>query len=194
MNCTMDRLLGSIITSCFLIGISSPLVLAQDAESPVTAETTEESRPIEEITVLGQQTFFSLRMAIESLEEEVFGLFNELNSTDEFDIKCTREVYSGSHILKRVCMSTFLREALAQNTQDYLATNYVIAPGVARRTGMQLTGFQIKGEVSQKSQALEAEMTRLVLENESLFQALQKLTTLTGALEAKKEENFFFFK
>ena len=194
MNCTMSRLIPSILTSCVLIGISTPLVLAQDSEPPAIADATEESRQIEEIIVRGEQTFFSLRMEIESTEEEVFGLFNELNSTDEFDITCTREVYTGSHLPQRVCMSTFLREAIAQNTQDYLASNYVIGPGVARRTGMQLAGSQIKGEVSQKSQALEAEMTRLVLENESLFQALQKLTTLVGTLEEKKAEGFLFFK
>lgn len=198
MACSQDLLLSAILASCLLVGINSPLVSAQESppqienepESEVDSETEPptDARPIEEITVQGRKTTYSLRMEIESLEEEVFGMFNELNSNDEFDVKCTREVYAGSCIPKRVCMTAFLRKEVARHTQDYLTAS------MWDHTSPQLTGSQVKNEVYQKSVAMDVEMTRLAQENQAFFDALQKLTNLVGELGVKKAERYSFFK
>jgi hypothetical protein len=72
-------------------------------------------------------------------------------------------------------MAAFLRDAISQNVQDYV-----------QGIDVQLTRDQVESTVYEKAGKLEAEMTRLILTNESLYQAMVKLTRLVGALETKK--------
>ena len=191
----MDRLLRAIITLS-LSGVFSSAALAQNQNQNQNQNQGQDSSavavpgsapgsasiPIEEITVLGEKTLFTLRLEIESAETKVFDLFNDLNSSDDFDITCTKEVYVGSHFKKRSCMAAYLREAQARNTQDYL---YGI--------DIQLSLNGVKGDVRQRSIAMEAEMRSLALENHSFAAALLKLTELVGILELRKTKNPFFF-
>lgn len=172
----MNRVLRLVLLLFVVCELISPVVLAQETEPSQEAEPTTQTRPIEEITVVGEQTFYTLRLEIEAAEEEVFAKFNELNSDDDFDIRCTREVYAGSHLPVRDCMPKFLRDAQADNVQDYL-----------KGIDIQLTRDQIQAEVHGKSVELEAEMRRVAIENEDFFQALQKLTDLVGAYASKKK-------
>ena len=178
----MSRLLRAIGIISFLMGITYSTAQTQDAGSSASKEQDAQTRPIEEITVLGERTFFTLRLEIEAVEAEVYGLFNELNTNDDFDFKCTREAYTGSHIKRRRCMAAYLREAQAENTQNYLK-------GIDTRLSLS----EVEGEVHQQTLAMEAEMTQLALDNPEFSQALRKLAELLGALNTKKAANPFYF-
>jgi hypothetical protein len=164
------------------MGITYSTAQTQDTGSPASKEQDVQTRPIEEITVLGERSFFILRLEIEAAEAEVYGLFNELNTNDDFDFKCTREAYTGSHIKRRRCMAAYLREAQAENTQNYLK-------GIDTRLSLS----EVEGEVHQQTLAMEAEMTQLALDNPEFSQALRKLAELLGALNTKKAANPFYF-
>jgi hypothetical protein len=164
------------------MGITYSTAQTQDTGSPASKEQDVQTRPIEEITVLGERSFFTLRLEIEAAEAEVYGLFNELNTNDDFDFKCTREAYTGSHIKRRRCMAAYLREAQAENTQNYLE-------GIDTRLSLS----EVEGEVHQQTLAMEAEMTQLALDNPEFSQALRKLAELLGALNTKKAANPFYF-
>ena len=178
----MSRLLRVIGIISFLMGITYSTAQTQDAGSSASKEQDAQTRPIEEITVLGERTFFTLRLEIEAVEAEVYGLFNELNTNDDFDVKCTREVYTGSHFKRRRCMAAYLKKAEAENAQNQLK-------GIDTR--LSLSG--VKGEVRQQTLAMEAEMAQLALDNPGFLQALRKLAELLGALNTKKAENPFYF-
>ena len=178
----MSRLLRAIGISSFLMGITYSTAQTQDTGSSASKEQDAQTRPIEEITVLGERTFFTLRLEIEAAEAEVYGLFNELNTNDDFDVKCTREVYTGSYFKRHRCMAAYLRKAQAENTQNYLK-------GID--TQLSLSGVQ--GEVHQQTLAMEAEMAQLALDNPGFLQALRKLAELLGALNTKKAANPFYF-
>ena len=178
----MSRLLRAIGIISFLMGITYSTAQTQDTGSPASKEQDVQTRPIEEITVLGERTFFTLRLEIEAAEEEVYGLFNELNTNDDFDVTCTWEAYTGSHIKRRRCMAAYLREAQAENTQNYLK-------GIDTRLSLS----EVEGEVHQQTLAMEAEMTQLALDNPEFSQALRKLAELLGALNTKKAANPFYF-
>ena len=179
----MLRYKCAILTFLCVTWMFSISVFAQDSDSTAEPDLEAQSRLIEEITVVGQKTLFTLRMEVESAEEGVYAIFNELNSSDEFDITCTREVYIGSYFEQRDCMAAYLKDAIAQNTQDYL-----------KGIDVQLNRNQIPAEVHQKSVAMEAEMLRLVEENPDFLEAMLKLTDLVGEYQAKKKEGFSWFK
>lgn len=105
----MVRPFPTILTALFLTAMVIPFSFAQDQDSPTESDVESASRPIEESSVVGERTFSTLQLEIESAETEVYGLFNELNSNDEFDVKCVKEVFVGSHFSRRVCMADYLR-------------------------------------------------------------------------------------
>jgi hypothetical protein len=61
---------------------------------------------VEEIIVRGRR-IGELRAEIERAEEAVFARFNEINSTDDFDVHCRSEKFYG--FLYRFCMSNSWR-------------------------------------------------------------------------------------
>ncbi len=71
-------------------------------------------RQIEEIRVIGARTFFSLRMQIVEEENKLYGIFNELNSNDDFDIECEKIAPTGTHISQRVCEPRFVKECVRE--------------------------------------------------------------------------------
>lgn len=178
----MSRLLRVIGIISFLMGITYSTAQTQDAGSSASKEQDAQTRPIEEITVLGERTFFTLRLEIEAVEAEVYGLFNELNTNDDFDVKCTREVFIASLFKRRRCMAAYLRKAEAENAQNQLK-------GIDTR--LSLSG--VEGEVHQHTLAMEAEMAQLALDNPEFLQVLRELAELLGALNTKKAANPFYF-
>jgi len=172
----------------------SPPILSQQQES--SSESESGSQPdgsaIEEITVQGERTIYALRLAIESAETEVYNLFNELNTNDEFDVTCKEVRYTSSHISRRTCMAAYLRKEEAYHLQDYVQSIQIggglISGGLGTPgSGMLLTLDAVKGEVHQKTVAMEQEMLRLAIEVPEFAAALQKLTGFVGALEIKQK-------
>ena len=169
----------------------SPPILSQQQESSSESESQPDGSVIEEIIVQGERTFFALRMEIESTETEVYNLFNELNSNDEFDVTCKKVRYTRSRIPRRTCMAAYLRKEEAYHVRNYVQSIQIgggLVPGGlgSPGSGMLLTLDAAKGEVHQKTVAMEQEMLRLAMEVPEFAAALQKLTELLGALEIMK--------
>ena len=184
----MTKKLGVNLAVFISLVCLSPLTLSQQQESPSESESAIESQAansvIEEISVIGERTTYSLRLEIESAETEVYNLFNELNNNDEFDVTCEEVVYTGSHLPVRTCMAAYLRKEQAYHTQNYiqsLSGDSLGAPG----SGTLLDFNSVKGEVLEKTKAMEQEMIRLAVEVPEFAASLKKLSGLVGALEAR---------
>ena len=167
----------------------SPPILSQQQES--SSESESGSQPdgsaIEEIIVQGERTIYALRLAIESAETEVYNLFNELNTNDGFDVTCKEVRYTSSHISRRTCMAAYLRKEEAYHLQDYVQSIQLGGGLGTPGSGMLLTLDAVKGEVHQKTVAMEQEMLRLATEVPEFAAALQKLSGFVGALEIKQK-------
>ena len=62
--------------------------VAQEDLPTEKSPSNKNTRELEEIIVIGERTFFLIRFQIREAEENLYAMFNELNSSDEFDIKC----------------------------------------------------------------------------------------------------------
>ena len=150
-------------------------------------ETQVNESEIEQIIVQGERTTFALRMEIQSAETEVYNLFNELNSNDEFDVTCEDVVYTGSRIPRRTCMAAFLREEMAYQTQTFVQS-IPLGDGLGAPGGGVLLDFEtVQGEVRQKAEAMEQEMIRLAVENPDFAAMLVRLSRLIGLLEERDD-------
>src|SRR5689334_14628455 len=111
----MTRML-KVIAAALLVA-SSPLAAAQD-EPPATASAVQAQEPVDEVVVRGKRTLFSLRKELQAARENVWDVFNTINSDDDFDIACTSAPQTGSHYKKRACRPQYATNATRQAGQD----------------------------------------------------------------------------
>lgn len=166
-----------------------PEALAEAAEPPV--------EPLEEITVVGEQTFISLRHQIERAEDSLYRLFNELNSDDSFDIICRRIEYTRSHIPRRSCEPVFLTERrrnssmFAQSEMRQAFSEDGIDTAVLIR-GMDFleSEKELQEQAEGDFEALNEEIFRIAAEHPDYLDALLRVGQLKSTLEEARQKKF----
>lgn len=146
---------------------------ALDEEGGTRAPT----RVDEEIVVRGRSRAV-LRVQIQRAEEAVYARFNEINSTDEYDIFCRREPVTGSRMLRRSCRANLWREAEANAGTETVR---------ALQGGFALAPQQFLGEALYKHRLMAEEMRELAAEDEELLQAILRLVRLQNAMSNRSE-------
>lgn len=87
-------------------------------------------------------------------EDQLYELFNSINSTDRFDIVCRKETRTGSNIPERVCTPKFLIEDSAANVSNFMFGGRALAADSAVISGS-----------SAELELLQSEMAELVSSN-----------------------------
>jgi hypothetical protein len=143
----------------------------------VTERKTTVGEPPElpdEIIVRGRR-IGDLRLQIERASEAVFARFNEINSTDDFDIRCRKEKVGFMRL--RSCMSNSSREQIG---------NMGRAQGLAlqgKGSGSE-TALYLQ-EMLRKERLMTEEMQRLAGADEQLREAVADLSEAQRALTAR---------
>jgi hypothetical protein len=133
-----SRSCGTVLVLASLLALGSSPVAAQiesaaaDAQPGGDAGEIEGITADEEITVVGQRTLRDLRLEVQLERERVYGLFNLLNSDDQFDIHCTSVPRTGTRIPQRVCRPQFADDATHDVGEDFTRE-------LQRRCGLRLT-------------------------------------------------------
>ncbi len=171
----MGQLLRAILTIYCGAGLFMGAVSAQQSEpEPVEApKTSPAPRPIEEITVVGQQSIARLKLRIYETEDEIYRFFNANNSSDRMDIVCTKRRPTGTHLLKRECEPRFLKNLRVEKTRD---GRMGIGVGYSQR---DLVGWS-----AQDFENLQEEMLGLMGENAEFSDKLAELVDLNENYEA----------
>jgi len=189
----MGRALG------LLIAFSTSVVIAQEPDStsaPSTidaeqggeipsdtvqpAQQTPRPRPIEEITVVGQQSLFRLRRLIIEKEDEIFAFFNANNSSNRMDIICGKRVKTGTYIPRRVCEPRFLK-----NLRSYQARGF--------RRGFTTSSYSQQDllfESAEDFDQLQSEINGLMLSSEAFADILADYADLTDNYAAHRAAMF----
>ena len=118
----MGRLLLTLLASCCLYILVLPVLSAQEADtsnSLPSREINTQPRPIEEITVIGQQSLARLRRLVKEKEEKIFAFFNANNSSDRMDIICGKRAPTGTFIMRRVCEPRFLKDLRSEMARGF---------------------------------------------------------------------------
>ena len=192
----LNKMFRSKIFIHLLILSASTCLYGQEDENADPDQGPQENvsqRPIEEIQVIGERSLSFLRNEIRREEENLYRIFNELNSHDRFDIKCKTERRLGSAILIRNCYPRFftdLRETensvgLSQLRQDGV-DSALFALGVSQLK----TDRQIRELAAGDYQTLSEEMLRIASENPDYLRILMKVADLKADYQAAREERF----
>ena len=153
---------------------------------PDTLRAAERERAIEEIEVIGERSLINLQIEIREAEVQMFDIFNDLNSTDDFDVNCRNVTHTGTLIPTWECDAGFMTRERFQNTQDFLQFGTI-----------PKTDEQMYWENRHRVEALNAEMLALAKENPALAEAMLDLHAKRQRMEAaqqrKREQTKGFF-
>lgn len=149
-------------------GIDAPTAVSRPA--PV-------DRDIEEIEIIGQRTNGQLRLEIQRVEEHMFSLFNDLNSSSDFDVTCTNITHTGTLIPVWECDVGYLKRARYQDAMNLLQFGYP-----AR------TEEQLYWDHREKTAEFNAEMRALALEHPELAEAMLTLNEKRNELAERERE------
>ena len=142
----------------------------------VSAAVPTDLEEIEEIIVRGR-SFGELRFEIRRAEEAVWARFNELNSTDDFDIHCRFEKVG--YMRSRHCESNISRSLAAKIAVALVRRN----PSLAQFYAMEARG---------KQQLLSEEMQQLATEDEEFQDAIAELSQTQFALTLARGNTTLF--
>ena len=139
----------------------------------------------EEIIVTGEQTLTQLQIKIELAQDRMFGLFNELNDDDRYDIQCTVETRTGTLISQRVCLPEFLRKAIEVEARAFLAG----VQGTNEEGGVSGTSAAHtappQSEINYRYPILKEKMNTLVGENAEFAEAVAEHHELIEEMERR---------
>jgi len=102
---------------------------------PMEAVGQSDDEAIENIVVTGQKSLAELRWDLWKSEDEFYSLYNQLNDDFLYDVRCSREATTGSHIRSQVCRPNFLLKAIRRGDitrTKNLGTSPAIADEMAR--------------------------------------------------------------
>lgn len=182
----------------FLLLLSAFPVFAQDDGKEVgAAESGTPPVPIEEITIVGERNLLNMHHQIEREEENLYSLFNDLNSSDELDIKCRTVTRRLSHIQERVCEPVFLSKSRVESNRNAFSeirqawSDDGIDP-VLLLNGLDL--LESEHELRDKNEpgfdALSEEMLRIATEHPEYLANLQRIAQLKADYEAARKRAF----
>jgi len=157
---SVEMVLASLVLPAAAFGQEFP---AAESEAPASPD-------MEEVIVYGQASLGFLRSAVFEAEDNYFAAFNELNSTDDFDISCRREEPPGTRIAQRVCRARFVADLEHK----------------AFREGVPFATFTPL--MLQKAELLQNEMRELLVDHPELLNALSEFDSVKASYESEREE------
>jgi hypothetical protein len=147
---------------------------AGQGAAPTAGQETAATRPpegLDEVIVRGRRVG-ELRLEIQRAEQAVFARFNDINSTDDFDIHCRNDKSYG--LMHRSCLSNIWRKL-----QGQIAREQVLA---MRGQGSGSAAQLIQAEQIEKQRQLADELRGLAEKDEQLEAAVAELAQAQTAL------------
>ena len=190
---------GKIFIHVLILSASTCLYGQEDENADPNQESqqTASQRPIEEIQVTGERTLLTMRNEIIREEENLYRIFNELNSHDRFNITCKEERRVYSHIPARNCYPKFFTDLRMDTTRFAVGelrqafSDDGVDPALFE---LGLSRIESDRELREKSagdyQALSEEMLRIASENPDYLNILMKVADLKANYEAAQKERF----
>lgn len=148
----------------------------------------------EEVIVRGRR-IAELRVEIEQARIRAYDIFNEINSDDDFDVRCQDESRSGTRMPQQVCRARFEDRISSRAGQEYIgALKWVCREGLTQDcifsegSSYGISAAQgVEGEAPLKRQQLKQEIARLANENDEFAQAILDWYEANQVYEARRK-------
>ncbi len=132
-----------------------------------------------EIIVEGDNSMHSLRMEVIHAQELKFEVFNNLNSTDDFDITCEWHAPLGTRIKQWSCDVNYMKKARADAVRDY------------REHGAPMpSDHKLAVQFADKARALNREMKAVAVKHPELAIAIINAHELEQLYKAERIKRY----
>jgi hypothetical protein len=162
-------------TTCsFAIFLLIPAVWADTngVGDPADSKDNSELSFIDEVIVVEQKNVSQLRTELKKADDQLFSLYNTLNTDDSLDMICKKQTRIGSQIKYRVCKSSYHRQLEGESGSEFLED------GDASASAGPPAGHYAK---------VRENMSRLMTENPDLQKAFYKRAILRKKIAEQKE-------
>ena len=130
---------------------------AAGAPSSQQVTATPRGEETEEVVVRGRR-LADLRFEVQQAREHAYAIFNEINSSDDFDVHCRDERKYHSRAERRVCRARFEDRISGQAAKEYMATLTWTCPATAGFIDTQACMFGSEGQAaSANARAVEGQ-------------------------------------
>ena len=191
MRSRLDTELMLVFAAALLLldghAFSGGVLAVENGQSPdspaadsTAGEVVDQVAPdtVDEIVVYGDKPLFALRREVYRTEARFWDIFSEINTDDEFDVRCFYEVPSFTHIRRHVCRAQFVIDATAEEAR------FMFSQQVGRfRKPAALA-------IVRKKKEMQALMEQMIAEHAELQQALEQFTTARTVLESEKTRRY----
>lgn len=158
--------------------------------------------PDEEITVRGRKPLSQYRIELEEARQDVIRIYNDINSSDDNDIRCKDEAPTGTRMRQRVCRSAAQSRADAAAARNFLNSllytsgNFFSQGPTPEAGGAQINALVGAAE-ARTDGALTTEMSRALIDKElkelqrtsrRLYRAVVKYLDLAEEYENARRE------
>lgn len=121
------RIVTLIVLSIAVSGSGAALGQSATAARDGAGDSGRAAAP-EEVVVRGRR-LVELRFDVEKAHEQVYAIFNQINSNDAFDVHCRDERKYHSRATQRVCRANFENRISGEAAREYMAAlNWTCQP------------------------------------------------------------------
>jgi len=117
---------GNLLVGIVLMAALAPVGTCGAVPTGENAQTSTEVS--EEGTKSEKKTLNQLRRERDKAEQNFFAIFNTINSTDEYDVKCKYESSLATRRKRQVCTPKFAKKIRANATSDMMTEGQWDAP------------------------------------------------------------------
>ncbi len=137
-------------------------------------------QPTEEVVVRGRR-LTELRAQVQKTRENAYAIFNEINTTDDFDVHCHDEKKHHSRVTQRVCRAQFEDRVSGAAAKEYMATLTWSCPAGSPGQECIFSGYgqraadrarTVEGEVPLLHDRMDDELQRLAEQDPRFAQAI----------------------
>ena len=149
---------------------------------PASQRETAAAQEVQDEVIVRGRRLGELRDGIDKAREQAYAIFNEINSDDDFDVRCRDEVKYHSHAKHRVCRPKFEDRIQAAAAREYLSSLFWNCPGgggvtqgcIFSNVGQSAIAAagSVEGQLPYKQDQIADEILRLANENEQFAQAI----------------------
>jgi hypothetical protein len=134
----------------------------------------------EEVIVRGRR-LGELRSDVQLARERAYGIFNEINSSDDFDVYCREEGRTGTRSTDRVCRAQFENRISADAAQEYMSSLSWRCPAGLPGQECMFSDYSssaisaaqgIESQALSKREQMKKEILRLANEDDRFAQAI----------------------
>ena len=147
------------LATCLLIALASVCfsgsTIGQTGTPPSTADNND-SKPIEQITVIGKEPILTLFNQLEAAKIDLYTRYNEYNNLEKYNVECKKSDWTHTRIQEQICWPKFATDLVARNFQDSFQ-------GIAGVNGISIA--DIETQYADEFEKLRANILKVATEN-----------------------------